>query len=314
MIFVFFLIIVTFVINVQSDGVCRVLALSGGGNKGAYEAGVVKGFVDNLPGHSVQWNVVSGISAGSINTAAMACFAIREEKNMSQQLVQIAGSLTNQDIYRKWPGGVLEGVFSKTSIFDSSPLREFLNKTLHSFGGLKDRHFLIGAVSYNTGKMRLWDESYPLEDVVIGAQASAAIPGVFERVQFRGDNYADGGTLKDVNIASGIDRCIKDGYPLQNISVDVILCSNGTLPVVDENDATTIALLRRASEISSSKTGLQLVQDAIQAFPEVEFRYLVYPTQTLPGTSDLDFSPKVLSEMIRIGESDAKNAITSPIS
>eukprot|EP00122_Pirum_gemmata_P015801 Pgem_evm1s14775 len=46
---------------------CRVLSFSGGGVFGAYESGVVKGLVEKCGAKS--WDVYSGISVGSINSA-----------------------------------------------------------------------------------------------------------------------------------------------------------------------------------------------------------------------------------------------------
>lgn len=53
---------------------CLALALSGGGDKGAYEAGVISGLVNS--GTDVKWDVVTGISAGSIIAAASGLYAV----------------------------------------------------------------------------------------------------------------------------------------------------------------------------------------------------------------------------------------------
>ena len=43
--------------------------MSGGGNVGAWEAGVVWGLTHYGNPEDFRWNVVSGVSAGSFNTA-----------------------------------------------------------------------------------------------------------------------------------------------------------------------------------------------------------------------------------------------------
>ena len=54
---------------------CRALALSGGGAKGAYEAGVLHGFYHNMFEKDIfYYDVVTGVSAGAINTLALALF------------------------------------------------------------------------------------------------------------------------------------------------------------------------------------------------------------------------------------------------
>jgi len=50
--------------------------MSGGANKGAYEAGVVYGLAHNLPASEVAWDVITGVSAGAINAAGMSVFPV----------------------------------------------------------------------------------------------------------------------------------------------------------------------------------------------------------------------------------------------
>ena len=51
--------------------VCRALALSGGGNNGAWEAGVLWGFMNYGDVADFEYDVITGVSAGSINAMAM---------------------------------------------------------------------------------------------------------------------------------------------------------------------------------------------------------------------------------------------------
>lgn len=61
------------VIN-AADGKCRALALEGGGDRGAYHAGAMSKMYDLLPKEEYQYDVCSGISAGSLNCAAWGLF------------------------------------------------------------------------------------------------------------------------------------------------------------------------------------------------------------------------------------------------
>lgn len=69
--------------------VCHALVLSGGGNKGAYEAGVVYGLVHSLKGADVTWDVVSGVSAGAMNAAGISIFAVGDELKMADWIVNL---------------------------------------------------------------------------------------------------------------------------------------------------------------------------------------------------------------------------------
>lgn len=59
----------------ESDGPRRALVLSGGGARGAYEAGVLRYILDTIPaetGESVDFDILAGTSVGAVNTAWMA--------------------------------------------------------------------------------------------------------------------------------------------------------------------------------------------------------------------------------------------------
>jgi predicted acylesterase/phospholipase RssA len=62
---------------------CHALVLSGGANKGAYEAGVIHGLSHLLKSEDVAWDVMTGVSTGSINIGGMGVYPIGQEKEMS---------------------------------------------------------------------------------------------------------------------------------------------------------------------------------------------------------------------------------------
>ena len=57
--------------------VCRALAMQGGGTRGAYEAGALHGLYYGRanPGEDFDYDVVTGVSAGAINTLGIGVFA-----------------------------------------------------------------------------------------------------------------------------------------------------------------------------------------------------------------------------------------------
>jgi NTE family protein len=62
------------------------LVLEGGGDRGAYQAGAVRGLVENLPPKDVEYDVVSGVSIGAINAAGFSFFKPGKEDEASQYL------------------------------------------------------------------------------------------------------------------------------------------------------------------------------------------------------------------------------------
>jgi predicted acylesterase/phospholipase RssA len=100
--------------------------LSGGANKGAYEVGVMKGMVDLLQPEEVTWDVASGVSAGAINTAGMAMFAVGKEKEMTDYLIGIMENLKTEKIYEFWDAPLTYGIYNESGFFNDTPLVEFL--------------------------------------------------------------------------------------------------------------------------------------------------------------------------------------------
>ncbi len=62
---------------------CKALVLSGGGNNGAWEIGVMWGLANYGNPEDYYWDVMTGVSAGSINSSGAAGFAAEEVLEMT---------------------------------------------------------------------------------------------------------------------------------------------------------------------------------------------------------------------------------------
>ena len=78
---------------------CRVLSLSGGGSKGAYEVGVVNSVIKTLEAPDNHYDVVSGVSVGGINTAAFTLFGEGEDEQLADFLMDLWKNLSNSDVW-----------------------------------------------------------------------------------------------------------------------------------------------------------------------------------------------------------------------
>jgi predicted acylesterase/phospholipase RssA len=66
---------------------CTALAMSGGGAHGAFEAGVLWGMIKNdADKDKYRYDVVSGVSAGSINALGVAAWEIGKEEGLVEFL------------------------------------------------------------------------------------------------------------------------------------------------------------------------------------------------------------------------------------
>lgn len=66
--------------TLSPDGKCRVLALRGGGSKGAYEVGALRAITKHLKPIDYHYDVVAGVSIGAINGVFMAIHPLGDEK------------------------------------------------------------------------------------------------------------------------------------------------------------------------------------------------------------------------------------------
>ena len=82
---------------------CKALILSGGGSNGAWEAGVVWGFLNYGNPDDFKYDVLSGISAGSINAIALAAWEIGKETEAAQWVSDLWKNLHNSDVWKRWP-------------------------------------------------------------------------------------------------------------------------------------------------------------------------------------------------------------------
>ena len=76
------------------DKKCRALVNGGGGSNGAWEAGVVWGLTHYGNPEDFKWNVITGVSAGGINTAATTVWNVGDEVKMSEFLSDAWANLT----------------------------------------------------------------------------------------------------------------------------------------------------------------------------------------------------------------------------
>ena len=85
------------------ETICRALVMSGGANKGAYEAGVLWGLSHMLNNSDAHYDVVSGVSAGALNAAAISMFPPHEAIRMSDGLVDFWITQTTNMICQMLP-------------------------------------------------------------------------------------------------------------------------------------------------------------------------------------------------------------------
>ena len=191
--------------NATSKIPYRALALSGGGSRGAYGAGVMSGWT--VRGDRPQFDVVTGISTGALMATHVFLGPDFDEN------LEIFMRLTNDDVYRK--RGIFD-IFRSGAAFDTAPLRETLSSIIteeildqvaaeHRAG----RRLFIGSTNLDANLFTIWDlgtiagSDRPdrLQRYIDAVMASAAFPIAFQPVYIEVEGvdgpytqmHADGG-------------------------------------------------------------------------------------------------------------------------
>ena len=182
------------------------MVLSGGGNNGAWEAGVLYGLIYNASDPAdYQYDVVTGVSAGAINTIALAGWELGKEKEMASWLCDLWSNLKTSDVWQDWTLGKLGGLSIKQGVVDNSPLLAFLRNVISEFESF-ERRVTLAAVDVSTGKYTEFDQkNIQFSELPNASVASASIPFVFPPHEWPGKGiYMDGGTVYNINIEGAV--------------------------------------------------------------------------------------------------------------
>ena len=120
------------------------LMLPGGGARGSYQVGVLKGIMQIVPDKSKLFPIITGTSAGAINAVVLASYAHDIAQGVAR-LEKFWTTIHCSDIYRtsattiaktmsKVVGSILFsrlGVSAPKSLLDNKPLNQLLSKQLH---------------------------------------------------------------------------------------------------------------------------------------------------------------------------------------
>jgi len=197
------------------------LVMTGGGARGAYQAGVLKriGEIKRVQTEGNPFPIIGGSSAGAVNGSSLASGS--DDFSLAAKILsQIWSDLEPSDVFHcdllsqahnslTWildlSFGALLGGGHARSLLDATPLRHFLSKHLHCErirDNIKRGHLYalaISATNYNSGKSYLFIEGmkgHPMWNrsrrVTLATRitvehvcASAAIPLVFQPVKLK---------------------------------------------------------------------------------------------------------------------------------
>lgn len=219
----------------MNSGTPTAVVLSGGGVRGAYEAGVVAGMVDVLGLRAADlapFSIFAGASVGAINAAFMAAHADVGDLHI-EGLINVWTSLrldthlrvTPSGLFHRKPWGAGNAYYGR-SLIDPKPLEVLVQESIpwsrmhQNVAQGKVDAVLLAALQISSGRTMMFTELSPqcqfrpsrdprrlaslgqieAEHVL----ASAAIPVVFPARQIRGNFYCDGSIRFNTPVAPAI--------------------------------------------------------------------------------------------------------------
>lgn len=208
----------------------RALVLSGGGAKGAFQAGVLAYLFEKH-----DYEIITGVSVGALNAAYLCQFPRDKNREATEGLMTMWFGLKPKDVLRPWYHNLLWKLPAlwKPAINDSRPLHKFIRRHL-DLEKIKasGRILRVGATSLDGGVYSTWSEKD--DDLVEGVLASSAFPAFMLPVKSRGQWWIDGG-VRDVTP-------LYDAIKLGATEIDVIMCDTGNpKPLTGKRHALGIA-------------------------------------------------------------------------
>jgi NTE family protein len=213
------------------------LVLSGGGARGAYQAGALARIAEGL-GEDYPFRIITGVSAGGINAASLAGARVRflqATRDLSAAWLRLTvDKVFNSDfsvltwsavrwLWMLGTGGATPG-FEVRGVLDTKPLYRYLESAI-DIGGIdaniasgRLRALALSATSYSTGgtitfvhatqSISMWERarrhSVRANIGLNHVMASAALPLVFPAIQIGDAFYGDGGIRQSSPLAPSI--------------------------------------------------------------------------------------------------------------
>ena len=219
-------------VALAEEDVCRALVLSGGGSNGAWEAGVIYGLSNYGDPNDFAYDVITGVSAGSLNSSILSAYEPGDERAFAQYASEQYRSLGTQDVWKDWAiGGKVEGLTLRSGVVNNAPLSKTLKNLLEPFDSFK-RRVTISATNVNEGIYTEFDQTnITFDQVADAAVASASIPGVFPPFHWEdGRIFMDGMAIYNLNIEAAVRQCMDVVDDESKIIMDVLLCGSNAAP------------------------------------------------------------------------------------
>ena len=289
----------------------NILSLSGGGQNGAFGAGLLSGWRES--GQRPEFDMVGGVSTGAL----LATHALLGTPADDAQLEEMYTQITKKDIHNE--RGIFSLAFGADSLSDTAPLRALIAKFITAetlervAAAYNDNRFLfVGTTNIDYGQTWVWHMSLIAKDGNLALYrqvllASASFPIVFPPVEIDGHLFVDGAARSNVVIA-GMGGTTRPSPPLYGPG-NIYLVDNGRLHSPPE------ALRRALGDVAATTVSVMMDQSMLTAmtrsyfgakFLGYNFKMVAIPDSVNIGKDPLAFDPKQMRAAFDAGRAIAK--------
>ena len=258
--------------------------LSGGGNRGALEAGALLALLER----GIRPDIVVGTSAGAMNAAFI---AIDPTVNGAKQLGDRWEQIHKETVF---PGNYLtyawRFITGADSLSPSDNLRSYVESQLprgiRTFGDIKAVRLYTTTANLNTAELYVFGDN-PSALLIDAVLCSAAVPPLLPPVTFNGYQYVDGAIGADVPISIAVAKGATEIYA---IDVGLNAVPKGSIHgIVDVGQRAVGLLVHR-----------QLLDDfeEVKENPALKLHYV--PIQSYPDIGDFDHGKLFVAEGYRL--------------
>jgi len=258
--------------------------LSGGGNRGALEAGALVALFER----GIRPEILVGTSAGAVNAAAL---ALNPTLDGARQVAEMWKTVKQRDIFPgNWLTFAWRFLTGADSLSPNDNIRRLIERQLppgvRTFGDIKDVKLYTTTANINTAEIFVYGED-PSALLIDAVMSSAAPPLALSPITIDGYQYVDGAVCADVPISIAAQKGATDIYALY--------VGTGALP--QKNIRGMVNLAQRSIAVTVYQ---QLIDDLDDAWRNPALRLHYVPMQTLAEIGDFDHASLFIEEGYRL--------------
>jgi hypothetical protein len=294
------------------NGRCRALVLSGGSDRGAFQAGAISGLITYLPQGEAQWDVVMGTGIGAVNAMFVGQQGIGGELAVNSTISNFWLNFRRSQIYRSWFGGRFVGYYWRNGLYNSRAIKSTLAEF---FEGSFERTTLIGVTDLQQSDYKIINNSrFSPEVMLLGIEANFNSKGDFAVVDYQDSQYVSGDIAFGIDVGNAIEACKKLNYVNDRyITVDIILVNHFKLAPYDAKGKNTLQNWNRFQDIQNFHNVYERMDFTKNDFNKVYYRSTIIMPDTIPVTSSYPFDYESrrnhLQTMFQSGMQTAKKAL-----